>query len=158
VRLQLLPWILGRGDAAGAIRGGRGLPLIGLWENVGQSAADAVGAASVAALLAGWVLPRNAALVWTAFVVLTIGLPALLPIFAAVVRAAPASTRRSHFRALRKDVWLAASLTCLPDNLLAHQSLADDRRDRSNAVSSIREPAEPAAVGHRSAGEPHAPA
>ncbi len=29
---QLLPWILGRGDAAGAMRGSRGLPLIGLWK------------------------------------------------------------------------------------------------------------------------------
>ncbi len=119
---QLLPWILGRGDAAGAIRGGRGLPLIGLWKMLDNLRRTLSAPASVAALLAGWVLPRYAALVWTAFVVLTIGLPALLPIFAAVVPRRSGVNARSHFRALRKDIWLAASLIAFLITFLAHQA------------------------------------
>ncbi len=119
---QLLPWILGRGDAAAAIRGSRRLPLIGQWKMLDNLRRTLSAPASVAALLAGWVLPRNGALVWTAFVVLTIGLPALLPIFAAIVPRRPDVKPRSHLRALRKDIWLAVSLTAFLITFLAHQA------------------------------------
>ena len=119
---QLLPWIFGRGDAAGANRGSRSLPLIGLWKMLDNLRRTLSAPASVAALLAGWVLPRNAALVWTAFVVLTIGLPALLPIFAAIVPRRPGVKRTQPLRALRKDIWLAASLTAFLITFLAHQA------------------------------------
>jgi cyclic beta-1,2-glucan synthetase len=119
---QLLPWILGRADAVGAIRGSRSLPLIGLWKMLDNLRRTLSAPASVAALLAGWVLPRNGALVWTAFVVLTIGLPALLPVFAAIVPRRRGVNARSHLRALRKDIWLAASLTAFLITFLAHQA------------------------------------
>ena len=119
---QLLPWILGRGDAAGDIRGSRRLPLIGLWKMLDNLRRTLSAPASIAALLAGWVLLRNGALVWTAFVVLTIGLPALLPIFAAIVPRRPGVNARSHLRALRKDIWLASSLTAFLITFLAHQA------------------------------------
>ena len=119
---QLLPWIFGRGDAAGSTRGSRRLPLIGLWKMLDNLRRTLSAPASVAALLAGWVLPRNGSLVWTAFVVLTIGLSALLPIFAAIVPRRSGVKMRSHFRALRKDIWLAASLTAFLIIFLAHQA------------------------------------
>jgi cyclic beta-1,2-glucan synthetase len=119
---QLLPWIFGRGDAAGGKRGSRGLPLIGLWKMSDNLRRTLSAPASVAALFVGWVLPGNGPLVWTGFVVLTIGLPAILPIFAAVVPRRPKVKLRSHFRALRKDVLLAASLTAFQITFLAHQA------------------------------------
>jgi cyclic beta-1,2-glucan synthetase len=119
---QLLPWIFGRRDAAGAIRGGRRLPLIGLWKMLDNLRRSLSAPASVAALLAGWLLPRNAALLWTAFVVLTIALPALLPIFAAIVPHRAGVNARSHLRALRNDIGLAASLTAFLIAFLAHQA------------------------------------
>ncbi len=119
---QLLPWIFGRGDAAGSTRGSRRLPLIGLWKMLDNLRRTLSAPASVAALLAGWVLPRNGSLVWTAFVVLTIGLSALLPIFAAIVPRRSGVKLRSHFRALRKDIWLATSLTAFLIIFLAHQA------------------------------------
>jgi len=119
---QLLPWILGRGDAAGAMRGGRRLPPIGLWKMLDNLRRTLSAPASVAALLAGWALPGDGSLVWTAFIVLTIGLPALLPIFAAVVPHRPGVKLRSHFRALRKDIGLAASLGAFLITFLAHQA------------------------------------
>jgi cyclic beta-1,2-glucan synthetase len=119
---QLLPWILGRGDEAGDIRGSRSLPLIGLWKMLDNLRRTLSAPASVAALLAGWMLPRNSALVWTAFVVLTIALPALLPIFAAIVPRRHGVSAGSHLRALRKDIWLAACLTAFLITFLAHQA------------------------------------
>ncbi len=99
---QLLPWILGRRDAASAIRGGRSLPLIGLWKMLDNLRRTLSAPASVAALLVGWLLLRNGALLWTAFVVLTIAVPALLPIVAAVVPRRAGVNARSHLRALRE--------------------------------------------------------
>jgi cyclic beta-1,2-glucan synthetase len=119
---QLLPWILGRGDAAGTGRGSRRMPLIGLWKMVDNLRRSLSAPASVAALVAGWVLPRGGALVWSAFVVMTIALPALLPIFAAIVPHRARVNALSHFRALRKDVWLALSLTAFLITFLAHQA------------------------------------
>jgi len=119
---QLLPWILGRRDAAGAIRGSRSLPLIGLWKMLDNLRRTLSAPASIAALLAGWVLPAKGALIWTAFVVFTIGLPALLPLFAAIVPRRAGVKARSHFRALWKDIWLAACLTALQITFLAHQA------------------------------------
>jgi cyclic beta-1,2-glucan synthetase len=87
---------------------------------------------------------------------LTIGLPVLLPIFGAIVPHRPSVNARSHFRALRKDVWLAASLTAFLITFLAHQAWL--MIDAIGRTLFRREPAEPAAVGHRSSGEPHTPA
>jgi cyclic beta-1,2-glucan synthetase len=119
---QLLPWIFGRRDAAGAVRGGRGMPLIGLWKMLDNLRRTLSAPAGIAALVAGWLLPRNGALVWTAFVVLTIALPALLPIFADIVPRRAGVNAYSHLRALRKDIWLAASLTAFRITFLAHQA------------------------------------
>jgi cyclic beta-1,2-glucan synthetase len=78
--------------------------------------------ASVAALLIGWLLPAGAALLWSAFIIATIAMPALLPVFAAIVPSRTGITVRSHLRALRKDVWLAATQTGFLITFLAHQA------------------------------------
>src|SRR5256884_5356308 len=67
-------------------------------------------------------LPRNAALVWTTFVVLTLAVPSLLPIFGAIVPGRAGLKTRSHLRALRQDIRLAASLTAFLITFLAHQA------------------------------------
>ena len=123
---QLLPWIFGRGDAAGdaagATRGDRRLPLIGRWKMLDNLRRTLSAPVNVAALVAGWLLLRNSALLWTVFIVLTIAVPALLPIFAAIVPRRAGINARSHLRALRKDIWLAASLIAFPIIFLAHQA------------------------------------
>ncbi len=108
---QLLPWIFGRRDATGGTRGRPRLPLIALWKMLDNLRRSLSAPASIAALLGGWLISGNAAPLWTAFVVLTIGLPALLPIFAVVVPRHAGVNARSHFRALRNDFGLAALLT-----------------------------------------------
>ena len=119
---QLLPWILGRGDAAGENRGSGTLPLIGLWKMLDNLRRTLSAPAGVAALLAGWLLPSSSALLWSAFICATIALPALLPVFAGILPNRAGVTIRSHLRALRKDVWLAAVQTAFIVTFLAHQA------------------------------------
>ena len=119
---QLLPWMLGRGDAAGEDRGNGTLPLIGLWKMLDNLRRTLSAPAGLAALLIGWLLPIGAALLWSTFVIATIAMPALLPVIAAIIPGRAGITVRSHLRALRRDVWLAATQTVLLVAFLPHQA------------------------------------
>lgn len=122
---QLLPWILGRGDAADSDgpRGGKGrLPLIGLWKMLDNLRRSLSAPSCVLALIAGWLLPPKAALLWTVFVLTTIALPALLSVLAAIVPRRRGVVARSHLRALASDLWLAVMQIVLLTTFLAHQA------------------------------------
>ncbi len=119
---QLLPWILGRADA-GAESSGRGrarISLIGRWKMLDNLRRSLTAPASVAALIGGWFLPTNAALLWTGFIVVTIALPAWLPALAAIIPHRAGITARSHFHALRQDLRMAATQTAFLLIFLAH--------------------------------------
>jgi cyclic beta-1,2-glucan synthetase len=120
---QLLPWILGRGDAAAVRRGGHGgLPLIGAWKMLDNLRRSLSAPAAVAALLAGWALPAHAAMVWTAFVLATIALPSFMHVVAAIVPRRAGITARSHGRAFRIDLQLATAQAAMLIIFLAHQA------------------------------------
>ncbi len=121
---QLLPWILGRPDAAAAagVRGRARLPLIGLWKMLDNLRRSLCAPTCVAALLAGWLLPAGAALLWTAFILFTIALPAWLPAFAAIVPRRSSITLRSHFHALRRDVRTAGTQSAFLLTFVADQA------------------------------------
>ncbi|HSC08212.1 MAG TPA: glucoamylase family protein, partial [Steroidobacteraceae bacterium] len=119
---QLLPWILGRDDAAGDNRSGAALPLIGRWKMLDNLRRTLSAPAAVVALVAGWSLLQEAALLWTAFVVATIAVPTLVPFFTALVPKRAGITARSHLQALARDLWLAASQTFFLVTFLAHHA------------------------------------
>jgi cyclic beta-1,2-glucan synthetase len=119
---QLLPWICGRGAAAGAGRGGGGLPLIALWKMLDNLRRTLSAPASVAALIAGWLLATPSALLWSAFICTTIALPALLPVLSAILPGREGITFRSHLRALRREISLAGAQTAFLIAFLAHQA------------------------------------
>ena len=84
---QLLPWIFGRSDA-GAETYGRGrsrTPLIGVWKMLDNLRRSLVAPVSVAALFAGWLLRSMRRLAWSAFIIVALALPTLLPAFAGMV-------------------------------------------------------------------------
>jgi cyclic beta-1,2-glucan synthetase len=108
---QLLPFIVGRE-----------LPAIGRWKMLDNLRRSLSAPASVAALVAGWMLPVQLALVWTGFILSTIALPALLPVLAAVIPRQARVTTRSHFRALAEDFRLADARFALSCIFLAHQA------------------------------------
>ena len=125
---QLLPWIFGRGDAAllvsdDASRRGKGsLPLIGLWKMLDNLRRTLSAPANVLALIAGWLLPLHAALAWTAFILATIALPVLFPVFGAILYWRRGVIARSHLRALIHDLWLATLQIVFLVTFLAHQA------------------------------------
>jgi cyclic beta-1,2-glucan synthetase len=121
---QLLPWIFGRADVA-AMAGTRGsarVPLIGLWKMLDNLRRSLTAPASVAALLAGWLLAPSAAALWTGFILATIALPAWLSVFAAILPNRAGITLRSHFYALRRDIRLAGAQSAFLLTFLAHQA------------------------------------
>jgi cyclic beta-1,2-glucan glucanotransferase len=119
---QLLPWILGRNDASVDGWSTSALPLIGRWKMLDNLRRSLSAPASVLALLAGWALPLQAAVVWTGFILSTIALSTLLPVLAAIVPRRARVTARSHLRGLAADVRLALSQTALLAVFLAHQA------------------------------------
>jgi cyclic beta-1,2-glucan synthetase len=117
---QLLPWILGRRDSAR--RGSGSLPLLARWKMLDNLRRTLSAPTAVLALVAGWLLPLNAALSWTAFVLTTLALPTLLPAFAAIVPRRRDIVARSHWRALAGDFALAALQIASAITFLAHQA------------------------------------
>ena len=155
---QLLPWILGRGDAAGATRGSRSLPLIGRWKMLDNLRRTLVGARQCRGPAGRMdVAPEQRA-----------GLDRLCRTDDRLAGATPDFRRHRAAPPRRQATQPPPSapkgyLACcvpdrLPHNLSCASGMVDDRRDQSNAVSSDRESTEPAPVGHRSSGEPQVPA
>src|SRR5258705_3179809 len=91
--------------------------------------------AALLALIAGWLLPTGAArLAWTAFVLATITVPVLLPAVAGMLPRRRDISKRSHIRAVARDLVLAGSQTALTLTMLAYQTwLAADAIARTLA-------------------------
>ena len=120
---QLLPWIIGRGATqAGADRGLAAIPAIGRWKMLDNLRRTLSAPACVLALLVGWAMPFQAAVVWTIFVLATIALPSFIPVAGAILPHRPGVTVASHLRALGGDLRLAFTLSGLNVILLAHQA------------------------------------
>jgi cyclic beta-1,2-glucan synthetase len=119
---QLLPWILGRGPIADGDRKRGAIPAIGRWKMLDNLRRTLSAPAAVLALLAGWALPLDVAVVWTCFVLATIVLPTLIPVVAAVVPGQRGVTARSHLGALGAELCRALAQSTLMIISLAHQA------------------------------------
>jgi len=118
---QLLPWMFGRRHATAAGISAR-VPLIGQWKMLDNLRRTLSAPAALAALLAGWLQSPSTALLWTAFVLLTLALPALLPVFAAVVPQRRGISVRSHLYSFARDAALGLSQIAFLIVFLAHQA------------------------------------
>jgi cyclic beta-1,2-glucan synthetase len=120
---QLLPWILGQGRSSS---GGRrsGVPLVGLWKMIDNLRRSLSAPTTFLALVGGWTLPLAAAERWSAFVLITIAIPALLPFLTGVLPRRLGLSQRIHLRAVGADLTLALSQTALLVTFLADQAWA----------------------------------
>jgi cyclic beta-1,2-glucan synthetase len=120
---QLLPWILGR----------TGLPAIARWKMLDNLRRTVSAPAALLALVVGWTLPTGASrAMWTAFVLATIAVPVLLPTLAGVWPQRRGISKRSHVRAVGRDLVLAVSQMALTVTMLAYQAwLAADAVGRT---------------------------
>jgi len=121
---QLLPWIFGRRDMGAKTheRGHSRLPLIGLWKMLDNLRRSLSSPSSLAALVAGWLLPIQERWAWMGFILFAISLPTLMPLVGAILPRKSSVTLRSHLRALRLDVTLAIAQSTLLVSMLAYQA------------------------------------
>ena len=119
---QLLPWIFGHGRDFSGRRDRREIPLTGRWKMIDNLRRSLSAPAAFLALLGGWTLPFASAAVWSGFVLATIALPPLLPVFAGLLPRRRRISKRSHVRAVGKDLSLALSQIGFHIALLAHQA------------------------------------
>jgi len=118
---QLLPWLCGRRHAsAGALR--TPIPLIGRWKMLDNLRRTLSAPAALAALLAGWALPPSSALLWSAFILVTIALPALLPLLAALIPSRRGISLRGHLSSFARDATLSMRQIGFLVAFLAHQA------------------------------------
>lgn len=120
---QLLPWILGWSALLGKSRRlPARMPSSGRWKMVDNLRRSVTPLTCVLALLAGWALPFEAALVWTLFFLATIALPSLSPVLASAGARHPGIRSRVHFARVLSDLGSALSQILLIVTLLAHQA------------------------------------
>ena len=119
---QLLPWIFGHGRDSSGQPSRQKIPLTGRWKMMDNLRRSMSAPAAFLALLGGWTLPFASAAVWSGFVLATIALPPLLPFFAGIVPRRRQISKRSHVRAVGKDLFLALSQIGFHVSLLAHQA------------------------------------
>ncbi len=108
---QLLPWIVG----------GR-IPVIGRWKMLDNLRRTVSAPASFLTLVIAWLLPGSSPAMWSAFVLATVAVPALLPVLSGVVPRRSGISKRSHVRAMGRDVVLAASQIGLTLTMMAYQA------------------------------------
>ncbi|MDE1150307.1 MAG: glucoamylase family protein [Azospirillaceae bacterium] len=116
---QLLPWILGL-SSGGA--GPGGIPPLGRWKMIDNLRRTLSAPFAVLTLLSAWALPFADALLWTIFVVVTLLMPAFIPLMGVIVPRRAEIMLGSHLRALTGDVRLAATLSALRVTFLAHRA------------------------------------
>ncbi len=119
---QLLPWLFGRVPTGAARPQRASVPAIGRWKMIDNLRRSLSSPMIVLALLAGWTMPLDVAIVWTAFILCTIILPPLLPVMAAIIRPRAGVTAASHFRALKVELRLAFIQSGLLIVFVAHQA------------------------------------
>ncbi|MGH7822380.1 MAG: glucoamylase family protein, partial [Candidatus Binatia bacterium] len=119
---QLLPWILGYAPHAGGGLKRTPSALIGEWKLADNLRRTLSAPATVLALLVAWTLPVADPVIWTAFVLATIAIPALLPTFLGIIPRRRRISKRTHARAVTTDFFTALVRVTLGGAFLAHQA------------------------------------
>ncbi|MEO6947908.1 MAG: glycosyl transferase, partial [Nitrobacter sp.] len=119
---QLLPWIFGFRRKARDGSRNTPIPLMGRWKVLDNLRRSLSAPAALLALLIGWLLPMTAAVIWTAYILLVIALPPLLPAIAGVVPLRTGVSLRNHLRTLRGDFALGLVQSAFLITFLAHQA------------------------------------
>ena len=104
---QLLPWIFGHGRNSNSEHDRSAIPFVGRWKMLDNLRRTFSAPAIYLALLAGWMLPLDAAVVWSAFVVATFAIPAFIPAAVGIVPRRFNLSQRRHWYMVGADFGLA---------------------------------------------------
>jgi cyclic beta-1,2-glucan synthetase len=119
---QLLPWILGRGMPPDADHRQRAIPLVGRWKMIDNLRRSLSAPAAFLAFVAGWTLPFVDPMRWSAFVLVAIAIPALIPFLSAIIPRRLGLAKLMHLCAVGADLRLALSQILLLVAFLPHQA------------------------------------
>jgi cyclic beta-1,2-glucan synthetase len=108
---QLLPWILGAR-----------IPVIGRWKMLDNLRRTVSAPAAFLTLVVAWTVPDTSPTMWSAFILATVAGPALLPVLGGLIPRRRGISKRSHARAVGRDVVLAAAQIGFTITMLAHQA------------------------------------
>ena len=108
---QLLPWILGSR-----------IPVIGRWKMLDNLRRTVSAPAAVLTLVVAWMIPDTSPAMWSAFILATVAVPSLLPVLSGLVPHGRGISKRSHTRAVGRDLVLAASQIGLTITMLTYQA------------------------------------
>jgi cyclic beta-1,2-glucan synthetase len=119
---QLIPWILGRAHDSAGRPMSTPIPGIARWKMIDNLRRTLSAPLSVATLLAAWSLPAVSAPLWTLFVLVSMLLPAALPVAGGLIPRRAGISKRSHLRGVASDIALAATRIGLEITVLADQA------------------------------------
>ncbi|MGH7588382.1 MAG: glucoamylase family protein, partial [Gemmatimonadota bacterium] len=119
---QLLPWIVGRPPASNG-RPPRSLSLISRWKMIDNLRRTLSPPSTFLLLVAGWAILPVSPLLWTAFVVATLAMPAAVPVLTGLVPRRRGIAKRSHLRSIGADAATAAAQVGLAVVFLVNRSV-----------------------------------
>lgn len=119
---QLLPWIFDLGRKQSDRTRRTPIPLIGRWKLLDNLRRSLSAPAALLCILIGWLQPMPAGAIWTAFILLTIALPPLLPAIAGIASRGASVSIGNHLRRLRGDFALGLVQSAFLVTFLAHQA------------------------------------
>jgi cyclic beta-1,2-glucan synthetase len=115
---QLLPWVFALGRKAS----GTAIPLMGRWKLLDNLRRSLSAPSALLAMLIAWLQPVAVAEIWTAYILLTIALPPLLPAISQIVPRRTGTSLRNHLRGLHNDLALGLLQSAFLITFLAHQA------------------------------------
>ena len=144
---QLLPWIFGfrRKRRNGARRSA--IPLMGRWKLLDNLRRSLSAPAAFLGMLIALFQPIAAAEIWTAYILLTIALPPLLPAIAGIVPRRAGVSLRNHLRSIARRFRSRPGAERVPDHVPRASGMAHGRCDDAHAVSPFHQSATFAPVG-----------
>jgi cyclic beta-1,2-glucan synthetase len=119
---QLLPWIFGRGRAHEEKGRNARIPAFSRWKMIDNLRRTLSAPCLFLTLLLGWLVPQVSPWMWTAFVLVTISIPDLIPFLTGLNARMGGISKRSHIRDVLSDLWLGAAQIGLTVALLAYQA------------------------------------
>ncbi len=119
---QLLPWILGQARDATGQKQRAGTPARSRWKMVDNLRRSLVAPFAFLVAVAGWVLPAVPPLLWTGLLVGVVAVPTVIPVLDGLLPGRWGISKRSHLRAVGRDISVAASQMLLAISMLAHQA------------------------------------
>jgi cyclic beta-1,2-glucan synthetase len=120
---QLLPWIFGRvSTQSGNGTKHESIPGAGRWKMIDNLRRSLSAPMAVAALMAGWFLPFNVALIWTLLVLAAVVTPTIIPILCTLTRRPPGVPFLAHLRTVVTDLSFALTQSLFVVVFLADQA------------------------------------